>query len=221
MIIGNGMIANKFKEYEASFDDCIIFASGVSNSDCNSENEFIRERELLIETITNNPNLKLIYFSSLLCEAIDKPYYKHKLMIENILEKESKNYLIYRLPQVVGNNGNPNNLFNKLKNNIINGHTNNIYLDAVRSLIDIDDLVNFVIFSKHLTNTKIFFAQIKEIKVSTLCTMISNALNIKPIITYSQNENINWYYVNSDIVYDWLAGVDVDNYNKNLIKKYI
>jgi nucleoside-diphosphate-sugar epimerase len=221
MIIGNGLIASKFKEYKSSFEDCIIFASGVSDSESISESDFNREKNLLIETITKYPNLKLIYFSSILCEDIDKPYYKHKLLIENILKNQSKNYLIYRLPQVVGYNGNPNNLFNKLKGNIINNKTNNIYLNVFRSLIDVDDLVNFVIFSKNLTNTRINFSHIKEIKVSTLCIMISEALNKKPLITYTTSEKNSWNYVNSEIVDKWLINVDIENYNKQLIKKYI
>ena len=39
MVIGNGMIANAFKQYEND-DEVIIFASGVSNSKENNDSEF-------------------------------------------------------------------------------------------------------------------------------------------------------------------------------------
>jgi hypothetical protein len=45
MIIGNGMIANNLSKIDN--DNVLFFASGVSNSLCNDENEFEREIKLL------------------------------------------------------------------------------------------------------------------------------------------------------------------------------
>ncbi|MEO7119531.1 MAG: hypothetical protein ABIY62_00460 [Ginsengibacter sp.] len=42
MVIGNGMIANRFISYKNN-DDVIIFASGVSNSKDTIEENFLRE----------------------------------------------------------------------------------------------------------------------------------------------------------------------------------
>ena len=52
MIIGNGLIASIFSDIDS--DELLIFASGVSNSTCASDNEYLRERNLLIESINKN-----------------------------------------------------------------------------------------------------------------------------------------------------------------------
>ena len=223
MIIGNGLIANKFREFEQQFNDVIIFASGVSDSLSLSEKEFNREYDLLLNTIIKNPKLKLIYFSSVLVENSNKPYYKHKLCLEELIKSKAENYLIYRLPQIVGKNGNKNTLFNYIKNNIVNNELNLIYLDAVRALIDVDDLIQFVIYSKHINNETIIFSYIKKIKVSELCLKISKFLGVKPRVIYNDEkltEN-QWTEENSLIVVDWLCDVNTENYNDYLIEKYI
>ena len=57
MIIGNGLIAKSFENYNL---DCILFASGVSSSKEKSRDNFLREVNLLKETISNNPDKKII-----------------------------------------------------------------------------------------------------------------------------------------------------------------
>ena len=49
MIIGKGLIASAFKEYRNH--ECIIFASGVSNSLEIENSQFEREEHLLRKTI--------------------------------------------------------------------------------------------------------------------------------------------------------------------------
>jgi hypothetical protein len=77
MIIGNGLIAKKFKEN--FFDEnYVIFASGVSSSKEDNDEEYIKEEKLLSNTINNFNNLKIIYFSSVFCDYYDNKYYNHK-----------------------------------------------------------------------------------------------------------------------------------------------
>ncbi|MEO7210677.1 MAG: hypothetical protein ABIY35_07020, partial [Chitinophagaceae bacterium] len=61
MIIGKGMVAKGFRNYEKN-DDILVFASGVSNSANTSTVEFEKEQSLLQDTIINHPGKKLIYF---------------------------------------------------------------------------------------------------------------------------------------------------------------
>ena len=83
-IIGNGMIANsvKGKFYDENF---VVFASGVSNSKEQNDNQYNRELSLLKQVILDNPNKKLIYFSS--CSVESKK-------IQNII---NINYTLNRL----------------------------------------------------------------------------------------------------------------------------
>ena len=65
-IIGDGLIARSFKNSQITCSDCIIFASGISNSNINSEIDIRREALLLSKyiSIANDNKLTLVYFSS-------------------------------------------------------------------------------------------------------------------------------------------------------------
>ena len=104
MIIGNGQLATIFKK--TTLDNIVVFASGVSNSNCQDIKQFEREKDLLVKTLTNNKNKKFVYFSSCALSAEEYPkndYYKHKQNMENIIKRYSDNYYIFRAPQLFGN----------------------------------------------------------------------------------------------------------------------
>ena len=82
MVVGNGLLAVSFKKNIEKYANYIIFASGVSNSKEIDNNVFLREKLLLIKTLSENEKKKLIYFSSILTDTIDSPYYNHKKDIE-------------------------------------------------------------------------------------------------------------------------------------------
>ena len=149
MIVGNGMIASEFSLNSENYLDAIIFASGVSNSNETNENEFNYEKKLLLKTINENRELKLIYFSCMLVEILNNDYYKAKLDIEELIKNEASDYIIFRLPQIIGNNGNPTNLANYIKYSIINDVEIIVYGDAERALVDVEDLVNVVNYCKN------------------------------------------------------------------------
>ena len=87
MVVGNGMIANRFMDYKDD-DSIIIFASGVSNSKDTIEQNFLREFALLDKTIKSNADKVLVYFST--CSIEDEelqnaPYVIHKKNIEKFI----------------------------------------------------------------------------------------------------------------------------------------
>jgi UDP-2-acetamido-2,6-beta-L-arabino-hexul-4-ose reductase len=106
MVIGNGSLATVFFDEFNSNDEILIFASGVSDSTENKEENFNREKNLLSETIKNNYEKKIVYFSSIFVGFKETKYYSHKLEMENLISTTCKNFLIIRLPQVVGEKGN-------------------------------------------------------------------------------------------------------------------
>ena len=119
MVIGNGLIANAFNQYKNN-DDVIIFASGVSNSSNNKIEEFEREINLLNEYLISDK--KLIYFST--CSITDNSkksdYINHKIFMENFIKSNHNNYIIFRLPIVVGKCNNKNTFFNNIRDKILN-----------------------------------------------------------------------------------------------------
>ena len=154
MIVGNGMIATAFKNIDYDLSDYILFASGVSNSKCRDFGEFNREFLTLKNTLDNNKTL--IYFST---SSVFDPglqnseYVKHKLILEKYIQENFKNYIIYRLPNVIGKTVNPNTMINYFSNAIWSNSTVNIFRNSTRYIIDIDDVIKYVLLTKGITNS--------------------------------------------------------------------
>lgn len=182
MIIGNGMLAKEFVYYKGK-QDVIIFASGVSNSRENNQAAFDREKKLLLETINNAEAEKIIYFST--CSMYDhyfenNAYTNHKLHMENILLENKKNFIIFRLPQVLGNN-NQFQLMGFLYEKIKSKQLFDLY-DVERNIIDIVDVrrvVDYILdhncFNKNIIN----IANPCNIRVVELVKTIERLHNIR------------------------------------------
>jgi nucleoside-diphosphate-sugar epimerase len=175
MIIGSGFIANSFRYLYQNDPTVIIFASGTSNSMNTNPIDFEREHRLIIEQLNNaNINSKLIYFStcSLLNESHSEmtPYIKHKMHMEKVISMFPK-YLVVRLPNVAGISSNPNTLLNFLCSKIKNQEIFNLWLDAYRNIIDIDDVVKLsqqAIESSLFENTSINIANPNNYKINEI-----------------------------------------------------
>lgn len=145
MIVGNGLIANAFKEYDR--EDVIFFASGVSNSLEKDQVQFDREENLIRKTISENPDQLFVYFST--CSIYDSSksssqYVNHKLNMEHIVSSETKKYLIARVSNAVGKGGNQNTLINYLIHSIHHHDEIKVHIDATRNLIDVYDVTQII-----------------------------------------------------------------------------
>ena len=184
MLFGNGLIASIFDEYRDK-QDYVVFASGVSNSNELREEEFFRE-EVLVKKILNNYKTKqFIYFSSCSLEDVDlkgSPYHQHKLNMEKIIENLSNNYIIFRLPHVVGKGGNKNTVINYFYNKVENEEYFDIWENATRNIIDMEFLykvVSYLIDNKVYLNEKINIAYENNTKVVDIVIAIERILNKK------------------------------------------
>jgi len=225
MIVGSGLLSSEFKKFSESLENFLIFASGVSNSKETNINNFEREKKLLINLINNNQNLKLIYFSSVLTGIIDNDYYRHKLQVEEIIKNNCKNYIIFRIPQIVGFNGNKNNIVNFLKESVKNENEILIYKNVYRSLIDIEDLVNIVLYCIDKTNNSLLFLSgVEKISVMELSNKIYGLLHKNPKIKEETHLlNLNWDTENDILInqsIDFLQ-INREGYNDKILKKYI
>jgi hypothetical protein len=223
MIVGEGLIATGFGWSKEDYSNYIIFASGVSNSKETSDDEYNREKDLIIKTINENKNLKIIYFSSILVETTKNKYFENKLEIENIIKTNSDNYIIFRIPQIVGGNGNPKNLVNHIKNSILNETEITINSRVERSLLDIDDLVEIVNFCKDKVTCEILkISGIEKIKVFTLCELIGKLVNKNSkLIMDDSIDYDNWSEENSKLIDESVKNIKSIGYNYNVLKKYI
>lgn len=146
MIVGNGQIARAFKEDNVS-EDCIIFASGVANSNCCDPEKFKRERDLLSKYLNKLGNKKIVYFSSCALSAegyILTDYYEHKLAMEELIKGSTSNYYIFRIPQLFGEIKRHPTLINYLYYSILDNKRFTLFDKAYRYVIELYDLRNLV-----------------------------------------------------------------------------
>lgn len=139
-IIGSGLLAQHFESSQS--ENCLFFCSGVSNSTETRTEQFLREKLLLEETISDNKehNKVFIYFSSVLAPTRSNEYYQHKHQMESIIQNSCHPYLILRLPQIAGAVSN-STLLPTFTRYIYQGVHFKIFKNAARTIIDIQDLV--------------------------------------------------------------------------------
>lgn len=225
MILGRGLIATAFKEYEKD-NNVIIFASGVSNSKEVNNLLFLKEEELLKKTILDNKNKVIVYFSS--CDInnykMNIKYYQHKHNMEQLIEKYCEKYYIFRLPQVVGKTNNLNTFFNFLLSKIYLEEEFLVYENASRNIIDIDTVVNLVTY---IIKNKIFLNSITNIayplsfKVQDIVENMVQYLNKRGNFTKMEHINVCDIDVSSIIDIYKILKIEIDdNYPKKLIEKY-
>jgi len=221
MIVGRGMIGSYFNS-KYSNNNHIIFASGVSNSMCVDVNEYKREFELIKTTIQNNPDKKIIYFSSVFVGYVDNMYYKHKQDMENyILTRDDS--LIFRIPQLIGHGGNSKNLFNYLKQSIQMGSEIRTNSKIMRAFLDISDLFNIVNLCSYESGI-LTISYIEKIKVLDICKIIAKQLKTEErIIVDDSFVSDEFFPQNSNIVDEAINKLEISklDYNERVIRKYL
>lgn len=221
MIIGNGLIAEKFRN--ELYDKYVVFASGVSDSSNTNIDKFEREKSLLVKTISTITN-PIIYFSTISSLNTNSPYFDHKRNMESLILESGIDYYIFRLPQVLGNGGNPNNLINYFKSKIISGVHFDIMADSYRSIIDVDDVL---LISTHIVNNfnknKIYnIAGIEFKKVSEIVIYLEEIL-LKKSNTSIIDKVSDIIKENSNEVEESINALSINrkDYIKNILQKYV
>ena len=217
MIIGSGLIAKSCKIIDNS--DVLFFASGVSNSMSNNESEFEREINLLNENL--NTEKKIIYFSSIDEYVINEKYLEHKKKIEKIIETKTDNFIIMKIPQLIGKYGNSNNFINYLINCIKNDLEFDVFLTE-RSLLDVMDLItilNNLLEVNHTGIVNINYIELMKVEkfISIIEDLVNKKAKIKNYIHMKQEIKVNDGFVNS------LLENSIGNtlsYNSKVIDKY-
>lgn len=189
MVIGNGLVAQAFSHFKEN-DLICVYASGVSDSQEVSQYEFDREKELLTKYLVSESSKVFVYFSTtslLNKEENNTVYYLHKQKMEELIKDRSKNYLIFRLSQIVGQGGNPTNIVNYIYNNIVSEKTFHIHKYATRNLIDIEyvrKVVDYVLLEMDKYNTTINIASPKNISVINIVKIIESITGKKSKLNY-------------------------------------
>lgn len=220
MIIGNGLIAKSMRG-KINDDKLIIFASGVPNSKEQNDDEYNRELLLLEKIILENPNKKLIYFSSCSVASTNNvKYNQHKLNVESFIRNSTNNYIILRLPNIVGPPSKNNQLINYFYYSLINDDEMSINVNYIRHLIDVDDLSLIVDKLKNENEVTLNVAFNNGIKVGELLTIIEEVVGKKFKNIDIVNDK-NDYVIDNGLFLKLIVNDEDFNTNpKNIIKKY-
>lgn len=194
MVIGKGMIAQKFNKYDAD-NNFMIFASGVSDSTTTGSAPFLREYNLLKNAITKNTEKKLVYFST--CGIYDpsmrqSPYILHKLKMEEAITKNAKNYIIFRVSNPIGKTNNTHTVLNFFIQHILEKKQFTVWKYASRNLLDIDDMFSVCdyILENHLfKNSIVNIGNRTNYPITTIIETLENHFNTKGIYTIVEKGN--------------------------------
>ena len=226
MVIGSGMIANKFKAYKND-GNILIFASGVSNSKDVVEEHFLRESQLLSETINSYPEKTLVYFST--CSIQDRdvaslPYVVHKKNLEEFIKNNAANYYLFRVSNLVGTSNNPYTLINYFIFNILKNYPLTVWTRAFRNIIGVNDMyaiVNYFLQKKENINTTINIANPENYSVPFIIKTIEEHLNKKAISI--EVDKGNDYEIDVSMIEPLFGKLNIqfnDTYLASLLKKY-
>lgn len=222
-VFGTGMIAKAFLRHKLS-NNLVIIAAGVSNSQEERPSEFRREKDLLLDIIRENQGKKIIYFSS--CSVYQSnltPYISHKLAMEKLVAVTADNFNIFRLPQVVGITKN-NTIVSYFVKAMIERDVINVYNNAERYFIDVDDVVRIVLFltSNNFNKSVIDICNCERMPVLKLVHEIGKVLSIEPLVNIIDEgesydipcSNLKVRLSDDDYIYK-------SDYVSNVLKKYL
>jgi len=224
MIIGNGLIANLFKNHDR--ENVVFFASGVSNSLEIRPEEFLREENLIKNTIAANKDKIFVYYST--CSIYDSSktgsdYVLHKLKMEQIIKNSCDRFLILRVSNAVGKGGNANLLMNYIVNAVKNNETINVHTKATRNLIDVEDIkkITLDLLDKKDVNKIINVAYINNYSIIEILEIIERFYNKKTNLNLTNSgsgynidvEDIGNYFTENN-------ATDKEIYLGTILKRY-
>lgn len=224
MIIGNGLIANLFRENDR--EDVVFFASGVSNSLETNPSAFLREEQLVRKTIEEHPGKLFIYFST--CSIYDSSkndslYVNHKLRMERWVEELCPRYLILRVSNAVGKGGNPNLLMNYLANSVLKEREITVHSLAKRNLIDAEDVKNITLalIDKALFNRIINLAYLENFSTAEILDVLEEYFDKKAKTQFMKSGQS--YLISIPEVENYFTEnhlIDKKEYILRMLKKY-
>lgn len=224
-IIGGGLLARAFDPAAVRTLGATVFASGVSNSQETDPAQYAREANLLADALVACPG-RFVYFSTCSITDADRvstPYAQHKQCMEAMI-RERGNFLILRLPQVVGRTDNPHTLINHLVDRIRRGEHLTVWQHAIRCLVDVDDVAAIAL---HLLRNDLKrdytldVAPDEKLTLLDLVTLLESVLGQSAVYTLVDRGGGASPDSSTFNMYGPAAGVDTSaGYSRRLLQKY-
>lgn len=146
-VFGSGAIASRFASYTLQ-SRYLIFAGNIHDSAISKPDDISAEESALKVALAGlSGKQTLVYFSSCSIDDITQersPYVIHKKFAEQLICASAANYLIIRLPQVIGLMETEGGLVNTLVKAFRDGDRFDLWERARRNFIDLDDVYAIV-----------------------------------------------------------------------------
>lgn len=226
MVIGRGVIANRFKKYSPQ-SKYLIFAGSVNDSSIWDKDIIQKEEKAVLDALSEYNNSTILFFSScsiLDPEAAHTPYVQHKVKMEKLIQSSVKSFLIFRLPQLIGPLDVKSSLINFLVDAIVNKKKFELWRNAQRNIIDIDDVYEVVVEilkQKIFTNKIINIASSRQTPVTQLVNEIEKFFGLKA--TYTLVEKGSSYDIDVFDIEPILSDLHIEfceGYIKKSLSKY-
>lgn len=190
MLLGDGLLARAFAPFFEGDETIVVFASGVSDSQCTTASEFEREAQLLRASISKYASAEaFLYFST--CSIFDpcsrdSPYVEHKLRMEEVASLHGS-HIVLRLPVIVGSTGNRKSLVRFLADRILAEEPIEVWKNAGRYLIDVDDVVGIcldLVNTEMARNERVNVAGPNDIPLPELVETLARVIGKRPICAH-------------------------------------
>tara|TARA_B100000989_G_C19531760_1_gene470409 strand:- start:2621 stop:3322 length:702 start_codon:yes stop_codon:yes gene_type:complete len=229
-IFGNGFIASHLKKLNTK-KNIYIYAAGVSNSNNKKNHHYLREISTIKKIIKKiDQNITFVYISSLSVEnknIQNNKYIKNKLKIEKIVKNNFINYLIIRLPQVVGRSKNKHTLTNSIVHNIKKNKRFLLWKNAKRNILDIKDIIKILnkYFRKDLNVKKtlnIYNPRSSSVIfiLRTLGFILKKEVKFKVVDRENKNIILSNIKNNTKLPKKLYTNIDNKNYVTSVLKRY-
>lgn len=221
------MMAKAFDAY-VSNGDVVIFASGVSNSKEVRAEQFRKEENLVVVTLSKTRDRLFVYFST--CSIYDEdvrssPYVQHKINIEDIIRKSGNDFIIFRVSNVVGPSKNKFTIVNYLFDKIIRGEPFELWKNSYRNIIDIQDVyktVDYIIRNNRFRNQTVNIASPVNTRVMDIVKIIEDITGSKAV--FREVERGSSYHIDVTMITDIFGDIGFffdGGYVRRTIKKYL
>lgn len=181
MLVGEGLLFNRLIEYSLNPHVVVIADSLNSQS---TPFEIQREKESLQTVLKEHSDKRVVYVSSTrVCDPLDQdhPYVIHRKKAEASVAK-CPSYLIVRLPQVLGSSTEKDTLFDHFIQKILNNEKLELYSEAFRYFIDVDDVffaLHEILKDNAITNATVSLAHPAKIRIPEVIPLIEKFLSKK------------------------------------------
>ena len=212
LILGHGLIARSLTPYRHLHPDTIAFARGVAASSATDEMAFVRESTWLEEALSRarSSGQRLVYFSGggAVYGRVRRPasevdecqpqsaYGRHQLRCERMVAEAGIVFVILRLTNIVGPTSNRNQLVPALVEQILLQHTVEVHRNALRDLVDGEDLGRIVseLLARITDSAIVNVASGHLVSAESLVEDISEILHLQPtkvLVDRGENQSVS------------------------------